>query len=105
MTNNPSFGLNSKQKKVKEIPKAKTTMAMHCLGCENIFYLINFGTRNSADCCECRNMKISYRPFSGIAPGKKQTYFLSLTVQNRKNVKLYSVYKKDLVRVTPHKEY
>jgi hypothetical protein len=96
------FGGTFKEKKK---PKTKTTMAMHCLKCDTIFYTMHFGPENSADACECRNIKIGIRPFSrGVSYGRA-THFLTVTVDNREKMKLYSVYRKNLKRVQPEKDY
>jgi hypothetical protein len=98
-------GFGSKIKQVDERPKTKTTMAMQCCVCENIFYTMNFGPQNSADACDCRNMRIGIARYSMIPSPGRSAFYLTLTVADRTNVKLYSVERETLEPVQPHKEY
>lgn len=103
MISGPGFG--SKIKQVDERPKTKTTMAMECCICEKIFYTMDFGPMNSADACDCRNIKVGLRRFSMEPSYGRSPFYLTLKVESRKNVKLYSVLRKTLEPVQPYKEY
>jgi hypothetical protein len=98
-------GFSSKIKEIDERPKTKTTMAMECCICGEVYYTMNFGARNSADACECKNMRIGIKRFSIESSYGRSPFYLTLTVRDRSNVKLYSVSRETLEPVQPYKEY
>jgi hypothetical protein len=98
------FGFGSKIEEI-ERPKSDTTTAMECVICDTIFFSKNFGPSNSADACQCRNMSIGIVNFATGQLLYKNPFYIQLKVSNREKVKIYSVYKKNLKRVKPEKNY
>lgn len=82
----------------------KTTGAMECTKCGQVFYTMNFGRHNSADSCTCQNMIITLGNFYAPQPGRSETY-IKLQAKDRSSVKIYDVYRETLERVDPNKDY
>lgn len=80
----------------------KTTGAIECARCGQIFYTMNFGRENMAATCSCSNVKITLQRFK---PPARTEFYILLDCGNRKDVKLYDVFRETLERVNPDKDY
>jgi len=99
------FGFNSRisdQEEAKD-KKSKTTGAIECTECGDIFYTKNINKENSAMACKCTNIKITLGKFFAPSPGKSEHYIMLYC--KRPMTKIYQVMKDTLNPIQPYKEY
>jgi hypothetical protein len=92
-------GFNSKIIE-QEKSRSRTTGAIECIKCGDIFYTKNIHKKNSAMGCKCRNIKITLGRFSSPSPGRSGFYIKLYCI--RKNTKIYEVIKETLEPVQPY---
>jgi len=85
-----------------ETTPAKTSIAVECAICDDVFYSVDFGENHSADGCRCSNVIISIAPF---VPPSHTGYYIMLKCADRANVKIYEVDRETRKQLEPYKEY
>ena len=99
------FGFNSTFVDVEEAKdkNSKTTGAIECADCGDIFYTKDISKENSAMSCSCKNIRITLGKFYAPQPGRSEHYILLHCTRSK--TKIYDVIKETLEPVQPYKEY